>query len=404
MKFYFDLLEKQNLTSIPEVAEVRQFRQFKQFYNVGETEFVYTTDYTEPGIYLVEVSKLTHQWTGKNKFDSSFDTLGNIPDHVLTAVRNKQIRIAIISIVEGDNFTKEYWDAFLSLNNAMKLLNIPPMGVLIISGNVRADAEYKKWCKAHKEQPLIEFIGGTEGLDVIYDLDNICAKTAVDAPFLYNSLNRAHRQSRTEHLYFLAKENILDKGLVSGGAHFNEQEIHMPRFLNVDTQEWISVLKNNYPRTIDVDSEKLKNTNQANVINLNIYKNSMMSVVSETFFSEPGLYFSEKTFKPISVGSPQMNLSQPYAMQYLKDKFNIDLFFHGIDTSYDIIVSPIERFNVFHKSLLSWIMLVETERKVFINLFDQLEQNFNTIKKTNFKQIIIEDIIRSTVEYFQGKK
>ena len=91
-------------------------------------------------------------------------------------------------------------------------------------------------------------------------------------------------------------------------------------------------------------------------------------------------------------------------MQYLKDKFNIDLFFHDIDTSYDIIVSPIERFNVFHKSLLSWIMLVETERKVFINLFDQLEQNFNTIKKTNFKQIIIEDIIRSTVEYFQGKK
>jgi len=405
MKFYFDNFETQNLSNVPQISEIRNFRQFKYFYNVDPAEFVYTTDYNEPGVYLIEVSKLTHQWTGKNMYDASFDTLENIPIHVLDAVKNKKIRIVIISIVEGDTFLKEYWDGFSALTNSMKSLNLPPMSVLVVAGNVNANAEYRKWCKRKSEKPIIEFIGGTEGLDTIYNLDEICAKNAVESKFLYSSLNRAHRQSRTEHLYFLAKENILNDGLVSGGVHFNDQEIHKPKFLKADINEWEILLKNNYPREIDVAAETLKNENQAGTINFKIYRDAMLSVVTETYFHEPGLYFSEKTFKPISAGSPQINLSQPFAMKYLKDKFNIDLYFNSIDTTFDSIESHSDRFREFHEALLNWVLQDEnTRKKIFINLFDQIEQNLNTIKKINFKKIIVDDIVKSTTEYFKGQK
>ena len=404
MKFYFDQIETQNLSHVPQILEVREFKQFKRFYNIGNAEFSFTTDYTECGIYLIEVSKLTHQWTSKNEFDSSFDTLENIPIHVVDAVKNKKLRIVIISIVEGDNFVKEYWDSFNSLTTSMRNLGLPPLSVLIVSGNVNADVEYIQWCEDNDQTPIIEFIGGTEGPDSLYDNNVISAKNAhqLSHPFLYSSLNRAHRHSRTEHLYVLAKENILDKGLVSGGIHFNEH-IHLPKFQRVDLDEWNSTLVNNYPRSIDVDAETLRIQNQAHNVNFSIYNNSLLSVVTETYFEEPGLYFSEKTFRPIITGSPQIILGQPNALKYLKSKFNINLYFKGIDTNFDRIPDAKSRFKRFHRSLMQWITLDSLQRKtIYENLFGQLEQNLNTIRNTNFKKIIVDDIIKSTKNYFKG--
>ena len=406
MKFYFDNQNEVNLHTFQDIKEIRPLQQLKDYYNTGDAEFVHSTEYSEIGIYLIEVSKFTHQWTGNNIWNHSFSTLENIPQHVLASVKNNKIRIVILSIVEGDHFVKDRWDAFSALTNSVKALGIPPSGLLIVTGNVKSNLEYQRWCVTHGEEQLIEFIGGTEGIDTYRTADSISAKHANSFKnhYLYSSLNRAHRQSRTEHLYMLAKENILNVGLVSGGVHF-DQNIHFPKFLKVNMLEWVSLLNAHYPRSVDIDPATLKINNQANNVNFDIYKQALLSVVTETYFEEPGLYFSEKTFKPILAGSPQLILGQPAALDYLKNKFNINLYFNGIDTSFDNIDDPADRFVQFHNALLNWIKLDNNRRKkIYENLFGQLEENLNTIRNTNFKKIIVNDIINSSVEYFKGKK
>lgn len=405
MNFYFDSFGIQNLSHVPEIAEVRNFRQFRNWYETENSKFVYSTEYTEPGVYLIEISKLTHQWTDKNSFYASFNIFDNLPQHVIDAVKNKTIRIVILNVVEGDNYKKGFWDGFAALTNSIKKFNLPTNSVLIASGNVRAAEEYQRWCKFNKEHAMIEFIGATEGLDVFPIVDKISARNVLESKnsLLYSSLNRAHRQSRTEHLFYLAYNDLLSKGLVSGGTFFEEQGIHNSKFLKVDEQLWLTTLKNNYPKSIDFDD--LKNINPANNINLEIYNKCMLSVVSETYFDEPGLYFSEKIFKPISVGSPQLVLGQAHAISYIKDKFNIDLNFSGIDSSFDEVENHKERFIKFHETLHKWVTMEEVGRKrIFINLFGQLEHNLNTLRNINFKKIIVDDIVKSTEHYLKEIK
>lgn len=398
MKFYFDD-RALNLNHVAEIQEIREFRQFIDYYNVGDAEFVISKDYEIPGVYLIETSKLTHQWTGDLTSSHSFNLIAEIPETVIDAARKGKIRIVIVSIVEGDHYVKEHCDGFRRLTENILSRQLPKFSVLIMAGNVRADEEYKIWCEANNEEPIIEFIGASEGptnipyaagLSVIAACDDLYSKS-------YNSLNRAPRQHRSEHLFYLADKEIIDQGLVSG-VDFSD---HRSKFLHIEDTRWDDVLKKHFPRSVDLDVNKLRQFNPANDINVDIYRKSLLTVVTETYFEEPGLFFSEKIFKPILSGSPQITLTQPYAIRYLKDKFNIDLYLAGIDTSFDSIENNTERFLSFHKSLLEWVLLDRSCKIKLINQWkDQLTENKKIAESVNFKKIIVDDIIKSTYRYF----
>lgn len=403
MKFYFDNEDRLNLDFIPQIKGIRPFSQLKHYYNVGQADFIVDSEYRERGVYLIEVSKLTHQWTAKNQFSESFNIFDNLPFHVIQAIQNKQLRLVIISIVEGDCFVKEFWDGFRYLTQDVKRLNFPLNSVCVVSANLKVDQEYQEWCKKNNELPIIEFIGAVEGPPDVEPIDYICAaRVDINKCKIFNSLNRAHRQSRTEHLYFLAKNNLLDKGLVSGGMFFKEQKIQDPIFNDVVENEYFSILNDNYPKFIDTTEIESKFASLANSTNLNIYTNSMLTVVTETYFHEPGLYFSEKIFKPICVGSPQIVLGQSGYIQYFKSNFDIDLEFNGIDTSFDNIIDSKRRFNYFHKALLDWTDLSQDQKeKLFNSWLDKLIANQKQVQKINFKKIIVDKIVNSSLEYWK---
>lgn len=402
MKFYFDQ-QRLNLDHIPEIKEIRPFDQFCQYYNIRPAEFVYSTDFQEQGVYLIEVSKLTHQWTGKNQFSHSFDLFEGISKNVVESVKLGKLRIVIISIVEGDSFVNPTWDAFRAITESMRSLQLPAKSVLIVSANVRATVEYRQWLDNTHEDDLIDIIPGTEGPSSICFCEEISAKKVKDCYDVaaFSSLNRAHRPIRTEHLFWLAEKNLLDQGLVSGGIYFKEQGIHNPLYTDVSNEEWVGTLISNFPRSVDFSVEDLKVKNPANEINNTVYQSSMLSVVTETYFQEPGLYLSEKTFKPICAGSLQLVLGQPYVIDYLKDKFDIDIRWQGIDCNFDSIEDNKSRFLAFHKSLLEWTSISGQSRaKILKDNIKKIEDNFNKIRNTNFKKIIVEDIVSSTKKYF----
>jgi calcineurin-like phosphoesterase family protein len=399
MLCYFDSDNEVNLSRIEQIKNVRSLKELKTRLSVSNFQFITSTEYAHPGIYIVEVSKIPKLWCAKT-FPSSDNVLLNIPSRVIFAAKKQLIRIVILSIIEGDNFTSDDFDGFKHLNGTMKLLGLPKHSVLIVSGNLNAAQQYTDWCYQNNEQELIEFSEGIEWDGK--ESNQIDRPVSInDYRHVFSSLNRAHRAHRTEHLYLLAQRNLLGSSLVSGGAWFDDYPIQHPKYCEIDYENYKNVLLQHYPRTVDVAPTEIKTTVPNLTNNIEIYENTLLSVVTESHFDQDGgLFITEKTFRPILVGHPFMILGQPNILKKLQELgFKTD--FEGIDTEYDNILDNKSRFILFHNSLYNWAVLDrEVKRTMLYRWKNTIFHNFHHYKKCNFKKVMFDGVISSSELYF----
>lgn len=397
MLCYFDSDTDVNLSHITHIKQVRLLEELKTRLSESAFEFAHSTEYTQPGLYVVEVSKIPELWCAKT-FPKSFNLLLNIPSRVIKAAKSKKIRILILSTVEGDNFSYDAFDGFAHLHNTIRLLGLPKYSVLIVSGNLNANQQYLEWCKVNFKEPYIEFQEGVEW-DGKMSHPPTAPVSIKDYSLPFNSLNRAHRNHRTEHLYFLAENKMT--GLVSGGAWFSTHAIDTPVYQTVEYNHYKTVLTANYPKTVDV--KDLVNQVPNLINNLEIYENSQLTVVTESHFNQTGgLFITEKTFRPLLVGHPFMILGQKGTLEKLRSwGFLTD--FDGIDQSYDNIADDRERFLQFHQSLRNWCVLdAEIRRTAIYKWNNIIQHNFQNYKKSNFKKTMFDNVIKSTEKYFKA--
>ena len=396
MLCYFDSDTNVNLSYIEQVKNVRPLAELKARLSASSVTYVTSKEYNQVGIYPIEVSKIPELWCAKTHI-GSYNVLLNIPSRVIKAAKFRKIRILIISAIEGDNFTSDVFDGFSHLNNTVKLLGLPKHSVCIVSGNLNASQQYINWCQQNSKEELIEFLEGVEwdGKDSHPPERPVTIK---DYCLPFNSLNRAHRSHRTEHLYFLAENKL--QGLVSGGAWFATHSIDAPTYQTVEYNHYKTVLTNNYPKTVDVNDLVNQVPNLIN--NLEIYENSQLTVVTESHFNQTGgLFITEKTFRPLLVGHPFMILGQSGTLKKLRSwGFKTD--FDGVDQSYDCIEDDRERFLQFHLSLRNWCIQDPEIRRTAIYKWDNIIQhNFQNYKKSNFKKTMFDNVILSTEQYFK---
>lgn len=374
MKLQFIRPDRLNLDHIPEIKEVRPFKQFIQRYKTPKLGVGFGKPSTE-SIFPIEVSKLSHQWTGDAGMQDSFNTLLNIPMEVIHLVQQRKCRIAIISIVEGDSYIGENWNSFKALHHDMEQRKLPNDSVIIVSGNLRLNEEYQQWCKNANVYPKLEIQGGIEWdaktayKEDNFVIDNILRNWSELAKF--NSLNRTDRPHRRRHIDWLEKQKFTHDNLVSG-----------------------------YGYKVDVDNTV---GGLGNVTNRDIYNASQLSVVTETFFEEPGLFITEKTFRSIAIGHPCMVLGQHGILDYFDSK-GINLRLPGLNTDYDSVQDPTVRFNLFHDTLQYWVHLEHTERYNLLKSWQSiLKKNAQVYNSIDFKQEITRNIVQSTEEYFLTK-
>jgi hypothetical protein len=393
---YFDSDTDVNLSHIADIKQVRSLDELKKRLSESNFEFTQSTEYPQQGLYIIEVSKIPELWCAKT-FLKSFNLLLNIPSRVIKAAKSKKIRILIISVVEGDNFSYDTFDGFQHLQSTVQLLGLPKHSVLIISGNLNASQQYAEWCKQHSKEEYIEFQEGIEWDGKMSHPPRISVEIK-DHCLPFNSLNRAHRNHRTEHLYFLAENKL--RGLVSGGAWFTTHIIDPPIYQTVEYNHYKSVLTSNYPKTVDVPDLVNQVPNLIN--NLEIYENSQLTVVTESHFDQTGgLFITEKTFRPLLVGHPFMILGQKDTLKKLRS-WGFQTDFDGIDQSYDDVADDGERFIQFHQSLRTWYLLDAEIRRTAIYKWDNIIQhNFQNYKKLNFKKTMFDNVILSTEQYFK---
>ena len=396
MLCYFDSDTDVNLSHITDIKQVRSLAELKKRLSESNFKFTQSTEYSQQGLYIVEVSKIPELWCAKT-FPNSFNLLLNIPSRVIKAAKAKKIRILILSIVEGDNFTSDVFDGFEHLHNTVRLLGLPKHAVLIVSGNLNAGRQYTVWCKQHSKEEYIEFQEGVEWDGKESHPPSTTVKIT-DHCLPFNSLNRAHRNHRTEHLYFLAENKLT--GLVSGGAWFATHPIDPSIYQTVDYNYYKTVLTENYPKTVDV--EDLINQVPNLINNLEIYERSQLTVVTESHFDQTGgLFITEKTFRPLLVGHPFMILGQKGILEKLTS-WGFCTDFDGIDQSYDFIEDNKERFIQFHQSLTNWYYKSLEEKRFLLEKWKStIEHNFNHYNIINFKKSMFDCAIESSNIYFK---
>ena len=71
MLCYFDSSTDVNLSHIADVKQVRSLEELKKRLSESAFEFAHSTEYTQPGLYVIEVSKIPELWCAKT-FPESF--------------------------------------------------------------------------------------------------------------------------------------------------------------------------------------------------------------------------------------------------------------------------------------------------------------------------------------------
>lgn len=362
-------------------------------------------DLDEPGLYFVEVNGDPQWWCGLCKSENGPDhILTRLPNNIIKLVRRKQLRLVISADREGGGMIHNGRDGFLATTLEMERLSLPYNSVFIIQGNKKIEQQYNQWLIRTGNKKLFDvkyvnhfdkiFIDSTtKSLEYPVILDSIKV-----SKYDYNSLNRSYKDHRLAHLYHLAKSKMLDKGLVSANEiRFNQLNPLSILEQSVTLEDLDTVLKQHYPKYVDGDWSI---NNAANFVNIDIFKNSLISFITETKFDEDVIFLTEKVFKSLAYGHPMIVLGACGTLSALRE-LGYKTNWCGIDPSYNDIVDNRDRFYATHKVLEDWISLSKEEKiKKITDSIPTLEHNMSVSKNNNFYYSNLIDAINISKDYF----
>jgi hypothetical protein len=152
---------------------------------------------------------------------------------------------------------------------------------------------------------------------------------------------------------------------------------------------------NKYDSTISsiYDEPDLEN-NKATNLNLDAHTSSFVNIVTESLISNPTIFFSEKTFKPMFCAQPFILIGNPNSLSKLKE-YGFQTFDKWWDESYDTELNFTKRFGKIvdiMEEISTWdkekmYKITKEMESVFVNNFNVMvntNEIYETYKKLNF--------------------
>jgi len=415
MKFYVDDTDHSNLHKLSHpgkgIDDPLTFDNPSIIHIAKDVGFIpdNTKKYNENGIYFVSVRCYADMWSGKYERGNPRHVLYELSGDVIDAARKGKVIIVIDNQSEGLPLIYNNVNGYIEMHKAMKNLRLPKYSVLFVDSNAHFLTEYTRWCLENDCHPFIAhvyfitgfyyFVKGVPNNPLVLHALNI--KKSKD----FNSLNRTVRQHRIEHLYYLASKNLIKNGIVSGHYSNNPRDMNVPdsHILEVPYLVFSKMLKENLPLIAD-KNVMIENPDhdEETIFNHSIYKNSLLSFVTETAFHQPGMFITEKTFKPIVAGHPFIILGQHSILKEL-NKMGYKTDFPGIDQSYDDIIDPVDRFHAAHNSLIKWVNTSRKDKEMYLRQsLKILKYNQNVFKSRDHTYESYKRLLKTTQEIFAG--
>jgi len=410
MKIYFDNLEatSSNLDLLTEYNGnnrwiVSKGTVIKQTLLELGLNYSLLSEFDEPGVYFIDVNGDPCWWSGVLLEDGvpKVNIIDVLPKNILSLLKEKKLRIIIAADKEGGSMCHDNKDCFSATHDAMLRQQLPSNSVLIIQGNKNIEKQYASWLISNKKEKLFDVQYSCHFDKIFFNSDipitPIISKTLSLAKYDFNSLNRVYRSHRGAHCYYLAKNNLIDNGIVSCNE-ITEHDHIAAEWNNVSEEEYIELMKLKFPKFVDGD---WKNINAANQYNLEIYTDSFLSFVTETKFNEDVVFLTEKIFKPLALGHPIILLASAGTLKGLAD-LGFKTEWCGIDPSYNDIEDHKERFIATHKVLEDWISLPRDKKiNKILDSIETINHNFNLIRSKNLYNESLLRALKSSKEYLK---
>lgn len=201
----------------------------------------------------------------------------------------------------------------------------------------------------------------------------------------YNRVNRSHRCQLIAELKI---HNIINNGLVSfipnysfyGSQRDAEIILQNDMFLSEDKKQAYRglVSEEKIIDKYDYDTNGFKENQRFKKISH--YSKTMFSVVTESYWYEPEMSFTEKIFGPISHGHPFIVVAPAGYLTYLH-KIGFKTFDGIIDETYDTIVEHEKRMTAIVQEINTFCNYSITEKQKKWTLLNEIAQyNFEVFK------------------------
>jgi hypothetical protein len=309
---------------------------------------LYSANDLPPSCFLYELN-----WDYAKTQLGFFDQVlaaGNIRESILDRIRNKTAFIVLTVLHEG-------WlnDQFLSIMKASFIAaGIPLTQVIYVSNCLNGDQVYRDHCKRHDLLPEISNkYCPTFRIDKT-DIENIDKKRRYDSGArkkTFLCFNRRFSDHRLLFYILVDRENLLDQFYFSmskdqpeSSSNFLNNAIYLAqRYPSFEiTQADIHSSDSKLPLVLD-NRDFDRYPMEKNVESIqHFYDDSLINIVTETYFFNSIIHITEKTYKPIAFMQPFIMMAAPYSLRHIKD-MGFKTFDEFWDESYDTELDHIER-------------------------------------------------------------
>lgn len=342
---------------------------------------------------------------------------GHVPHHIRHQVRNGKgyflIDLSAEAFVQSDQLSSMH-------NYFSNYHKIPMNKIIYVTGCMNAEKIYDEFCRRYQlehDRMNIFSLPVSQAAIANY-LKDISVPPEVREPTfdenylpqrLFLVWNRRFRQHRTMLALAMNKAGLVDRSFFgmnltdpeNPNSHFkNTINLYSNPELgitNVDVNNFLSKL----PLVLDGEREIQKMCQDFDAAARKFYKDSLVSIVTETNFDLQELTLTEKSFKPIKEKHPFIIVGVPGALKALKE-FGYKTFSEFWDENYDSIEDPRARMKMIieiTKYIGSWSndKILEFKKQVK----PIVEHNYQ-ILKSDSSDVVVQKIIKLIDERFNS--
>ena len=259
--------------------------------------------------------------------------------------------IVISNAFEGEIHFKQP-DTFLEKLHSI-LKNYSSEKVVLVMCDANLEKNYTRWCKNHKEKPVIGHC--------VYFPYTLLQRT-IDH-FNKHKIRKKHLPNKYKHYIcmnaaakphrFRMVEKLFSNGWNDLGyiTYLNRYGAHTKHMANENFQGQELLLDFN-AKTIDEQSNQEILPDQ--------YKQAVFDIVNESIVSDTSLFITEKIWKPILYKNPFIVLGSKGICKHLEKHFGIKLYSDMVNYSFDYVDYP-QRFDRIINDNLRRIMSMPIE-------------------------------------------
>jgi hypothetical protein len=283
-------------------------------------------------------------------WNKDLDLFQFIDKESLEEIKNKNCYFIFDASAEGFSPFEENWFDLFYFTCEKHIVD--PEQIILVSSNLKDEENIKKYCKYNNKKPIkilslpfFEHACQTDdSVDKLFNLSvNATKKTFKNKYF--SSLSRVNRHHRSVGTFLLCQSGISNKGLISHDKininNYDFTEVYeKTKNTNKQVKRWIKSL----PLIVDY---KDFNINWALGRTYDhIHNQTIFQIVNETLVdnsNNTSLFYSEKTFRPISCFQPFLIYGQVGCNHYLKN-LGYKTYENWFDLSFDYEEDYIRRY------------------------------------------------------------